>query len=213
MVPWKRSQDRVVVRRAGRDAVMPDPLGRQGVDEGASDVFGPIVGQDRPDLDPVTAVETQRLVHEAGRYCAGGRAQHDGDDGEAGRQNPKGSSFRCASGTTSPVVAAAMAAARARRWARRPRPWATRCFCTVDLAMENPWSPSRCGAYWRLEGTSTSSAHCAGLQVSRSAYYAWARRRGPQHRPIVDGAARVNRSSNRTSSRRRYGVPRVTAAC
>ena len=37
-------------------------------------------------------------------------------------------------------MAAVMAAARARRWARRPSPWATRCFCTVDLAMENPWS-------------------------------------------------------------------------
>ena len=57
-------------------------------------------------------------------------------------QDPKGSSFLSGSGTTGPVVAAAMAAARDSRSARRPSPWATICFCTVDLAMEKPWSPA-----------------------------------------------------------------------
>ncbi len=76
--------DRIVVGRAGRDAVMPDPLGGQGVDEGAGDVFGPVVGQDRPDPHSVAPIKAQRLLNESGRHFAGGRAEHDGDDGEAG---------------------------------------------------------------------------------------------------------------------------------
>ena len=72
------------------------------------------------------------------------------------RQNPKGSSSRAAS-VTNPVVAAAMAAARANRCERLPSPWSTRCFCTVDLAITKPWSPSR-SAYWRqpIVGSSTA---------------------------------------------------------
>src|SRR5664279_4675264 len=52
---------------------------------------------------------------------------------------------------------AVMAAARARRWDRFPRPWATRCFWTVDLAMENPWSPRR-SAYWRQPMVGSTTA-------------------------------------------------------
>ena len=42
-------------------------------------------------------------------------------------------------------------------WLVVPRPWSTRCFCTVDLAMEKPWSPRR-SAYWRqpIVGSSTA---------------------------------------------------------
>jgi hypothetical protein len=117
-----------------------------------SHIFGPVVGEHGPDLDPVTAIEAQRLVDEAGRHGPGGRAEHDGHDGEAGEDvdggelvhlahaleladveaveadelartaagqaEPEGLVLAgSASGTTSPVVAAAMAAARARRWA------------------------------------------------------------------------------------------------
>jgi hypothetical protein len=32
----------------------------------------------------VTPIELQHLVNEAGRHFAGGRAEHDGDDGAAG---------------------------------------------------------------------------------------------------------------------------------
>jgi len=76
--------DGVVVGRAGRDSDVAQSLGRQGVDEGAGDVLGPVVGQDRPHRDPVTAIEPQRMVDESGAHGTGGRTQHDGDHGEAG---------------------------------------------------------------------------------------------------------------------------------
>ena len=82
--PLEPLADGVVVGRAGRDAVVPESLGRQCLDEGAGDVLGAVIRQDRPHGDPVTTIETQRLVDEAGAHGATGRPEHDGGDREAG---------------------------------------------------------------------------------------------------------------------------------
>ena len=94
-----------------------------------------------------------------------------------GQAEPEGLVLPAAS-VTSPVVAAVMAAARARRWARSPSPWATRCFCTVDLAMENPWSPSR-SAYWRqpMVGSVTARVNSASTTWVGVASGIWGARR------------------------------------
>ena len=94
-----------------------------------------------------------------------------------GQAEPEGLVL-CAASVTRPVVAAAMAAALARRWERRPRPWATSCFCTVDLAIENPWSPSR-SAYWRqpMVGSSTARVSSASTTWVGVASGIWGARR------------------------------------
>jgi hypothetical protein len=81
----------------------------------------------------------------------------------ASQAEPEGLVFPAAS-VKIPVVAAAMAAARASRCDRFPRPWATRCFCTVGLAMEKPWSPRR-SAYWRqpMVGTVRAMVNSASM--------------------------------------------------
>lgn len=58
--------DGIVVGGSVRDAVAPQPLGGQGVDEGAGYIFAPVVRQDCPDPHPVTAIEAQGLGDEAG---------------------------------------------------------------------------------------------------------------------------------------------------
>ena len=60
--------DGVVVGRAGRDPMVRDPLGHQGADEGAGDVFGTVVAQHGPDPYPVAPIGAQHLVDEAGRH-------------------------------------------------------------------------------------------------------------------------------------------------
>ena len=76
--------DHVVIGRAGGDSFVPDPVGRQGFDEGAGHILATIVGQDRSDAHPVTAIQAQCLVDKAGAHSPGDRAEDDGDDGEAG---------------------------------------------------------------------------------------------------------------------------------
>ena len=94
-----------------------------------------------------------------------------------GQAEPEGLVFSGRLGD-SPVVAAAMAAARARRWERLPSPWATRCFCTVDLAIEKPWSPRR-SAYWRqpMVGSSTARVKRASTTWVGVASGIWGARR------------------------------------
>ena len=83
-----------------------------------------------------------------------------------------------AASVTIPVVAAAMAAARASRWARRPSPWSTSSFCTVDLAIDKPRSASR-SAYWRhpMVGSVTARVNSASTTWVGVALGIWGARR------------------------------------
>jgi hypothetical protein len=67
----KAFADRVVVGRAGRDSLVPEPLGRQGFDEGAGhilgaveQVWGNLKGSELANLCPETIGEAEEIVDE-----------------------------------------------------------------------------------------------------------------------------------------------------
>jgi hypothetical protein len=80
MVPWNRSQTALWLGDRAGMRWCRNPLGGQGVDEGAGYIFAPVVRQDCPDPHPVTAIEAQGLGDEAGRHATAGCAEHDGGD-------------------------------------------------------------------------------------------------------------------------------------